>query len=328
MKKLPVAFICDKRYAIATAVAVTSMVCNKNPDTYYDVYIITADLPDYEIMKLRELRGRNIDVRVIEASMERYKGICNAGHISVAACLKFDLPSLIPERDMVLYLDSDIMVQKDLSGLFDVDIEGVYAAATKDYLLADNELNIKNYFNSGVMLLNLKLMRESGTPDALLNLRKNEHDLKYMDQDCFNVHFQDKVRFLPVLYNIFYNSEFYARKKHELRRINDCFGTDYLSWDDIKKDSYIIHLVGYDKPWLYFDSAAHPEWHGYFKKSPFKFHKLNYGSVKLMRFVLSHHYTHLSYFFFKYWRDYGFVFAMGKVKKKLSGNIRPSDCQK
>ena len=103
--------------------------------------------------------------------------------------------------------------------------------------------------------------------------------------------------------------------------------------DDIKKDSCIIHLVDYDKPWIYYDSVFVREWNNYFKKSPFKLHKLKRKSIKLQKlkqksiklqkcinpreFILSHNLTNLLYVFFKYWRYNGFKFAMGKVKKRL-----------
>lgn len=320
LTKYPVALICDRKYIIPTAVAITSMVCNKKPDTCYDVYIIAVDLPDSKIEKFHELRGRNVNIHVIKASSEKYEGIFSAGYITPTACLKFELPLLIPDRDKVLYLDSDVIIRKDLSDLFDVDIDDCYAAAAKDYLLTDNFLNINNYFNSGVMLLNLKLMRENDSSSALLHLRKTKHDLKYMDQDCFNIQFRSKVTLFPVIYNCFYNSDLQKEEKHNLDLINECFKTNYSSWADIKNDSYIIHYVGYDKPWIYYNSVSHPEWYEYFKKSPFKFYKLKLRSVKLLHFIVSHNFTKLSYVFFRYWQTNGFKFAMGKVKKRLFGS--------
>ncbi|MCK7489743.1 MAG: hypothetical protein MZU79_05535 [Anaerotruncus sp.] len=91
-------------------------------------------------------------------------------YVTSAAYLKFDLPDLIPNQDKVLYLDGDIIIQKDLSDLFEINIKDYYAGAVKDIGLIDNDLNIKNYFNSGVMLLNLKLMRENNASTALLNI--------------------------------------------------------------------------------------------------------------------------------------------------------------
>lgn len=307
LTKVVVAFICDSHYAMPTAVAITSLICNKNPNTYYEIYIIAADLSDNEIKKFFKLRKSNVDIHIIKTSSEKFKSINKFAYVTSTACLKFDLPDLIPNQDKVLYLDSDVIIQKDLSDLFEINIKDYYAGVIKDIALIDNHLNVNNYFNSGVMLLNLKLMRENDSSTALLNMRKSLNKLVYMDQDCFNIFFNNKVKLLPVIYNYFYNVYLQGKEKYSLKRINKCFETNYSSLDDIKKDSYILHFVSFEKPWIYFNSVFVREWDEYFKKSPFKFHKLKRKSIKLRPL----------YVFFKYWRDNGFKFTLGKVRKKL-----------
>ena len=189
MTKVSVAFICDSHYIIPTAVAITSLICNKNPNTYYDIYIIAADLSDDEIEKFYELRENNADIYIIKASLEKFKSIYKSRYITSAACLKFDLPVLIPHKDKVLYLDSDVIIQKDLGDLFEINIKDFYAGVVKNFLQIDNNLKINNYFNSGVMLLNLKLMRENDSSTALLNIRKSSNKSAFMDQNCFNIFF-------------------------------------------------------------------------------------------------------------------------------------------
>jgi lipopolysaccharide biosynthesis glycosyltransferase len=317
LNKVSVVFICDSHYVMPTAVAVTSLICNKNPETYYDIYIVAADLSDKEIEKFHESRGSSADIHIIKVSLKKFEGLYKYGHLTHAAYLKFDLPDLIFNQDKVLYLDSDIIIQKDLSDMFEINIKDYYAAVVKDIKQIDNNLNIENYFNSGVMLLNLKLMRENNTASALLNIHKSLNKLKFMDQDCYNILFDKKVKFLPVIYNCFYRLFVHHKDKYTLEYINKCFGTNYSSLNNIKKDSYIIHLAGDDKPWRYFDNILVREWDEYFKKSPFKHHKLKRKSFKMRNFIISHHLTNLSYIFFKYWRDKGFKFALSKVKKRL-----------
>jgi len=317
LTKVPVAFICDSHYVIPTAVAITSLICNKNPDTYYDIYVIAVALSEAETEKFYEFIGNSADIHIIKATLEKFKGIYKSGYITPAVYLKFDLPELITDQDKVLYLDSDVIIQKDLADLFEINIEGYYAGVVKDIGLIDNNLNIKNYFNSGVMLLNLKMMRESNTSMALLNIRKSPNKFTFMDQDCFNIIFDNKVKLLPVIYNCFYNFILQNKEKYTLEYINNCFGTYYSSLDNVKKDSCIIHLVSNDKPWLYFDAVMAREWDEYFKKSPFKFYKLKRESIKLYKFITSHDFAKPAYSFFMHWRNEGFKFAMGKVRKQL-----------
>jgi lipopolysaccharide biosynthesis glycosyltransferase len=317
LTKVAVAFICDSHYIIPTAVAITSLIYNKNQDTYCDIYIIAADLSEIETEKFYEFRGNNADIHIIKVSVKKFEGINKFLHITSAAYLKFDLPDVISNQDKVLYLDSDVIVQKDLSDLFKINIDDYYTGAVKDAGLIDNDLNIKNYFNSGVMLLNLKLMRANDASSALLNISRSADNLTYMDQDCLNILFDKKVKILPGIYNCLYNMFLKNKEKFTLEYVNKCFGTNYSSFDSIKKDSCIIHLVGYDKPWIYFDGFYVQEWDEYFKKSPIKHYKLKRKSKKLQEFIISHNLTNLSFTFFKYWRNNGFKFVIGKVKKRF-----------
>jgi lipopolysaccharide biosynthesis glycosyltransferase len=317
LKKIPVSFVCDSGYVMPTVVAITSLLYNKHPDTYYDIYIINADLSEPELAKFHEFRSRTSDVHVIKAYLEKCKDLPLCSYVPATAYLNFDLPNLISNQDKVLHLDSDVIIQRDLSELFAVNIDDYYAGVVKDIGLIDNDFNIKNYFNNGVMLLNLKLMRENDVSSALLNIAKSGIKLKYMDQDCFNILFEKKVKLLPIKYNCF--NEFSQRIKNKYAHdyINKCFETNYSSLDNLTKDSCIIHFAGSDKPWIYYDCASASRWDKYFKKSSFNFNKLKRRSVKLRRLkenILSYRLINLSYLFFKCWRDNGFNLAMGKVK--------------
>ena len=316
MTRVPVVFICDRHYVIPTAVAITSLIENRNPQTHYDIYVVAAELSETEINKFFEFRECQTDIHVISISLKKFEGICSKSlYITPAACLKFDLPNLIPQHEKVLYLDGDILIQKDLSDLFAINIDDAYAAAVKDLPLKNNSLNIQDYFNSGVMLLNLKLLRENNMPTALLHLRKTATGLTCMDQDCFNLLFEKKVQFLPMTYNCFYGFFLRFRNKYTLDYINQGFGTTYASYDEMNKDSHIVHLVGWDKPWMYFDSALSREWDDYFQKSPFKHHRLKRKSMKLEDFIESHPVLNNLYYFFRFWRGKGFKFAVGKAKE-------------
>jgi lipopolysaccharide biosynthesis glycosyltransferase len=314
LTRVSVAFICDSHYVIPTAVAITSLICNKNPDTYYDIYIIAADLSEREIKKFYEFKGNKFDIHIIKVSLEKFKNIPKSFHVPPTSCLKFDLTDLIPHQDKVLYLDGDVIIQKDLGDLFEINIDDYYAGVVKDIGWIDNDFNIKNYFNSGVMLLNLKMMRGNDASTALMNIRRSTDNLTCIDQDCFNIYFGQKVKLLPLIYNYFYGFILKRREEYTVDYINKCFGTNYSSLDNIKKDSCIIHLVGWEKPWIYFNSVFASEWDEYFQKSLFKLGKLKRKSIKLRDFIESHNILNVSYYFFQFWHDNGFKFTMGKAK--------------
>ncbi len=297
--------------------AVTSLVCNKKPDTFYDIYVITTGLSEKETERFYEFKGNKTDVHLIKVSLKKLEGMQQYGLVSITAYLKFDLPELIPHLDKLLFLDGDIIVQKDLCELFKTDIRECYASAVKGIGMIDNHLNLKNYFNSGVMLLNLKLMRENKTSGELLNIGRLVGNLKFMDQDCFNILFNNKVKYLPIKYNCTYNLFLKYKDKFTADFINSFYETNYLSMEDIKKDSCIMHFVSYEKPWIYSDAVYAGEWDAYFKKSPYRFYKLRRKSKILREIMAVSHLTNLPYSFFVSWRYHGLKSAMDKVKNKI-----------
>ena len=115
-------------------------------------------------------------------------------HWKQFGCLRPALTKLLPE-DTVLSLDLDTIVEQDIGELFDVDLTGKYFAAVREPKLS----GAKPYFNTGVCLLNLKLMRETGKDDEMIQAL-NTRPFRYVSQDCMN-ELCDEVLELPSCYN-------------------------------------------------------------------------------------------------------------------------------
>ena len=100
----------------------------------------------------------------------------NNFHVSPSALIKFELPELLPDvLGKVLYLDGDIIVQKDLTAIFNENIENVYAGVVSDTPTGAAEFRkyynnkYSSYFNAGVLLLNLKKLCEDHISELLIS---------------------------------------------------------------------------------------------------------------------------------------------------------------
>lgn len=100
--------------------------------------------------------------------------------------------------DSVLYIDSDVLVMKDLNILWnyfdlfnETQIIGVVSEAEQESLSYYNE-NItipfygKSGFNNGVLLMNLTRMRQFQLNEKLIPLAKKYKNLKWGDQCLLN----------------------------------------------------------------------------------------------------------------------------------------------
>ena len=196
--------ICDEKYAPYTATAIQSIEKNKSFFTKNYFYIAVPD--DVEKVKLyfNENLTKNITfISIAEFFKDKYsETFLNAYNT------RFFAPELFPDLDKILYLDSDILVFKDLSALYEQDIQNVYAGVVSDYPTSvtrrKDVLGLKTYFNAGVMVLNLKKMRQDKILEKLIQnyvFLDKENKLFWADQDVLNYTFKDHVKFLSEKYN-------------------------------------------------------------------------------------------------------------------------------
>lgn len=91
------------------------------------------------------------------------------------------LAHLVPEiPDKVLYLDADTIFNGDVKELWDIDISDVEIAGRRD------AFRISRYFQSGVMLMNMKKIRESGLLERACNLCATKKYYWYIDMSALN----------------------------------------------------------------------------------------------------------------------------------------------
>lgn len=263
-----IAFICDDGYVLPTVTAIRSLVRHVKTQSAYDITVIGTDLSDENIRKLTYVNKTNvaISVVVIEEDTKQFHtfGTTKYG-VSNTALLKFILPGIFRDHDKLLYLDGDIAVMKDLTELFNTDIEGCYAGVVLDMPQVLYERQIfgkkfgRNYFNSGVLLLNLKQMREDAMQEKLIE-EKQSSKSKLMDQDVFNELFKGKVKYLPISCNTLYVNLIRSKGKYRISDINETSNKNYNTLEDIRRDSQIIHYCSEDKPWKYYDTPMADYW--------------------------------------------------------------------
>lgn len=274
-----IAFICDTAYVVPTCTAICSLVRSASADSLYDIIVVTAELSDDARETISQCAGDRADIRVVTGDMSKFAHLHIDTENSVrvaspAALLKFDLPYMLPELDKVLYLDSDIIVRGDLSKLFATDLASggylIAAAADSGQIYFKHEYvdRVDKYFNSGVMLMNLELMREENTPAALLEEKRANPQSNLMDQNVFNVVMNGRVRYLPPIYNFLYMSLCNACQYYSMKQLNALFGTDYASIGDIEREAVIIHYSSKNKPWKTECTALSDEWLAAFLRTP------------------------------------------------------------
>lgn len=272
---ISIVLICDDNYIIPTSVAITSMIDSKKQESKYRIYIVAASLSEDNENLFKTFAVKNVEINIIKENANRFQSlhtfdenaICVA---SVAALLKFVLPELLNE-DKVLYLDGDILVKEDLSELFHNNIEDYLAGVIIDsgsiYYKHQYVEKVEHYFNSGVMLLNLKKFRDEDITSKLIQTKKNLTDSNLMDQNVFNIVLDGRIKCLPIRYNFLPVNLKRARKKWTIKDINETYNTNYESKKELFSDGAIIHFSSKDKPWKVSNVSFSSDWYKMYLKT-------------------------------------------------------------
>ena len=181
----------DRRYIPHAATALASVL--EHGHDVHAHFLHAGELrPDEAdaLHRMVEQRGGTLSVHDVDPA--RIEGLPVFGENPVTMWLRTFLPELVPDVSRMLYLDGDTLVVDDLAPLWQTDIEDHYVAAVTNVWEPWNEpyatekLGIPRYFNSGVLLMNLDLMRRDDSPRALLEVARSQ-EMPWGDQDALNI---------------------------------------------------------------------------------------------------------------------------------------------
>lgn len=259
-----IAFAADDNYAVPVAVAITSLLVNKNESINLYLLNIRGNFSIENKKKLTvQVNKYNTEIHYVELEPSELIDFPILRH-GLSAYLRIYSPFLIKEVDKLLYLDSDIIIERPLDELYHTDLEdNDYAAvadlggfARKNYLKSIGYTFNRHYINSGVLLMNFKKLRQYNLKDLMIPyVNKYKDNLNYSDQDIINC-LWERIKILPPQYNamtpIFYNIKNSPWNELEL--------------ETARCEPYIIHYVTKFKPW--FLGVRHPyksRWYHYLK---------------------------------------------------------------
>lgn len=209
MSDIKIAFGVTKDWIEYTFVTMCSILSNARSDDSYKFYIMSEISYDefwteFSNINVSLNKIHRFEYEYIRMKNKDFSGLVHDTRVGVAALYRLKLGSLTND-DKILYLDSDVVVLSDLSELWEKDINNFLVAGVEDkyseLMLCHANLDEGDiYINSGVLLMNLKKIRENNIENLVLN-RLREIDT-YSDQDVINDVCKGQIKYLPLKYNI------------------------------------------------------------------------------------------------------------------------------
>lgn len=246
INEIPVFFTIDNGYAPFLSVALCSAIENSSKDKNYRAIILHEDLSKENTEKLKALATENFKIdfvpmkKGLESITDRMSNRLRCDYFTLTIYFRLFISQMFPQYDKGIYIDSDVVITGDLADMFAIDIGDNFIGACADKSVADvpplayymeNAVGVSRYeyINSGVLLMNLKRLREAEFHEHFLKLLNTYHfDCIAPDQDYINAICNGKITYLDEVW-------------------------DTMPTEDKpqKENPKIIHYNLFSKPWCY-----------------------------------------------------------------------------
>jgi lipopolysaccharide biosynthesis glycosyltransferase len=259
---IPVVMAADKSYRIPFHVTLTSLRHNLPGDKQLHVILLSRDLQVKDIAWRNRSPGDTL--RVIEPIIESdaVLPVALSDHVSVSTYYRLFLDRVVgDEWTRVIYLDSDLIVDHDISPLYHAALDGRTVGAVAGISLPTigslpeghifHRLGIDAnlpYFNAGVMVIDRQKWRDKKVEERCLEFLSVHRDaVKYWDQDALNYVLREEWAALDPRWNR--TSDYHSlMKKGELDRI--------VPRAAKLRSPFIVHFISGYKPW---SAYRHPD---------------------------------------------------------------------
>lgn len=279
-----IVFACSENFVPYLSVAIQSIIDNVSDRRRYDIVVLTRNITPASMITLtRQAKSDQVGIGFldVDAALGDIE-LPHHGHFRPETYYRLLAPQLLPNVDKAIYLDSDLVVDADVAELFDTDVEGYPLAATRDadmigqmdgydvtvgpYLR--DELGMDephDYFQAGVLLMNLAELRRTVTPQEFLDL-STSHMWRWLDQDVLNRVVNGNYVRVHMRWN-------YLMDWQRLRRthiVANAPADVRAEYEEARRGPAIIHFAGPDnRPWLYPDADCADVFWRYAMRSPY-----------------------------------------------------------
>lgn len=277
-----IVYASDDKYAMIMAVSMESLFENNIGDPCLEVFIIESDISLTNKEKLKQIalsHNRNLNFVTIESINNIVGTKVFAQRWNPIVFARLYCPTLFPALDRILYLDCDTVINDNIFSIWNEDITGYSCAAVQEPISYGHKKNLglnKNdlYFNSGVMLIDLKKWRYDHTERKFSFFIKSRNGkIPYVDQGVINAVINNEIKILPVINNMSTQNYEYGYSDYQAYRGDRIIYKEEEIEEGLNNPT-IIHFTSSFKtlrPWI--KNSNHPKveiWEKYRTVTPWK----------------------------------------------------------
>lgn len=263
---IAVAVSCNEYYMPILGVMLSTLLENGSPKNNYDILVLynkcgfkgEGIARNTKMLENLAAGYANASLRFVDISgLIGNKEFFVKGNFTPETYFRLFLPQILESYEKVLYLDADMIVCHDVGELYKSDLGSALLGAVRDPIMSGSnkapvynrrdymaKLGIKNiydYFQAGVLLIDLKKMAENGLCDKMIEYAAT-HDCDLVDQDVLNLFCQGRVKFIDNRWNVDVN-------RIAMQVVPYAPAAMWKQYLENREKAYIYHFAGADKPW-------------------------------------------------------------------------------
>ena len=212
---IPIFFAVDDNYAPYLAVVLESIKETAGENNFYDINVLIERLSDEHMNNILAMQEDNIKIRFCDVT-EKVNELCEKLHLrdyyTRATYYRFFIPDMFPQYDKGLYLDCDLAITRDVADMYNTELgDNLLGAIPEEFITnigafgrySEVVLGVPRaqYFNAGILVMNLAEMRRIHIESIFADLLSKKTFQVAQDQDYLNVICLDKVVYLSQLWN-------------------------------------------------------------------------------------------------------------------------------
>lgn len=254
LSKKNITYCLDEGYLEHFVVSLFSLLINCSTKDL-NIFLVTDCKNAHKFTILNEffVNHFSTSIHYIPIEKEKFTTFKITHHINHATYYRLILPEILPDNaNSLLYLDADTIINGDISKIFGLKFDGdTYLYACDHLFKPDQKIHLRNfglseyddYFNAGVLFIDLKKWRDEDISEKLMKLADERYeDILWWDQDVLNVFFHKKWEKLHTKYNVIW----------EVLGSN----SDDPDIKEARENPVIVHYTRSVKPWH--SNSYHP----------------------------------------------------------------------
>ena len=205
-------FSSDDNYARHLGVALLSLLIHNKRSPKILIYVVDNNICSDNILKLEQITSSFENAKMILIPFKKWSDRLHlnmAWPISLSSYARLFVAEMLPlSVDRLLYLDCDMLVNDDISDLWNTDLGHNIIGAIQDRVPAKVKISIgldsnDCYFNAGMLLIDLKKWRNVDMSKKCLSFIESHHgEVVHHDQGVLNGVLKGHWLRLPLKFNV------------------------------------------------------------------------------------------------------------------------------